>query len=71
MSAAVEKIPASRIADLDRLLSVREVCALMNVSRATVYNFLSAGVLQGVKIGRSRRFRTSEVEAYIARSAAA
>lgn len=46
------------------LLNTPELADYLNLSRATVYNLLSRG-LPSVKIGRSRRFRLSEVDAWL------
>lgn len=47
-----------------RLVSVTEVAAHYGVSRATIYNLLDRG-LPSIKIGRSRRFRLSDTDAWL------
>ena len=48
-----------------RLVTVEEVSERLSVSRAHVYNLMKVG-LPSVKVGRSRRFRMADVEAWIA-----
>lgn len=51
---------------MDRLLSIAEVAALLQVSRATIYRLTDDEGLPFVRIGdRTRRFRESEVEAWL------
>jgi excisionase family DNA binding protein len=52
----------------DRLLTVKEVAAWLRVSQAFVYAHASKErrpYLQSVKIGKSVRFRRTDVEAFI------
>ncbi len=51
-----------------RLLTLREVAELLNVSIRTVYRLVAGGVLPApVKIGRSTRFRPDDVERCVER----
>jgi excisionase family DNA binding protein len=45
----------------ERLLSVREVCALLEVHATTIYRFFRLGKLTKVKVGGSTRIYESEV----------
>lgn len=47
-----------------RLLTADELADHLNVSRAQVYNFLRLG-LPSLKLGRSRRFRLSDVSVWL------
>ena len=49
----------------DRLLSAPQLAERWGVSRAHVYNLMKRG-LPAVKIGRCRRFRLADCEAWIA-----
>jgi excisionase family DNA binding protein len=49
----------------EQLLTVQEVMGRLKVSRATVYRLIDGGTLRPVKIGKSVRFRPSEVSAII------
>jgi excisionase family DNA binding protein len=48
------------------LLTISEVCRLLSCSRATVYRMLQRGDLVSVGLGRSRRVRRSDLEAFVA-----
>jgi excisionase family DNA binding protein len=47
-------------------LTVTETANRLQISVATVYRLLAAGRLRSVKIGRSRRFPTGTVDAFVA-----
>ena len=47
-----------------RLLSAAELAEHYGICRASVYNLLNQG-LPSIKIGRSRRFRLAEVDAWL------
>ena len=53
-------------AGIDRLLSVEEVCALLNTSRTQLRRLTNGGQVRSVKAGSRRLFRASDVAAYIA-----
>ncbi len=60
---------SSELASL-QLLSISELCRLLNRSRSSIYRDVSAGHLpKPVKIGASTRFRVREVEAALQRAA--
>ncbi|MDA8035152.1 MAG: helix-turn-helix domain-containing protein [Actinomycetota bacterium] len=48
------------------LLSVAEAAELLGVSRAFAYELVLAGELPSVKLGRLRKVRRGELEAYVA-----
>lgn len=48
-------------------LTVREVCALLRVCKATVHKWIRTGELRSLKIGRSRRVRQTDLERFIER----
>ena len=48
------------------LLTVPEVGGVLAISRTKVYELLASGSLASVYIGRSRRIRVSDVEAFVA-----
>ena len=50
---------------IERLLTARELAALLGVSASTVLDWFEAGRLPGFKLGRVVRFRPSEVEAWL------
>mgnify|MGYP001821006760 CR=1 FL=1 len=51
--------------DLQPLLTVKEVAALLNTSVARVYDLASKKVLPVVKLGRSKRFDPDVLRAWI------
>lgn len=50
----------------DPLLKVAQVATLIGQGRTTTYGLIMSGQIPSVKIGRSRRVRKSDVEAYVA-----
>ncbi len=49
----------------DEFLTFNEVMAYLRVSRTTIYDWLNAGKLRAYKVGKSVRFKKSDVEAFI------
>lgn len=50
----------------ERFLTISEIADGLNVTRASVYNFIkSSDFPKGFKFGRVRRWKESEVEAWI------
>jgi len=47
-------------------VTVGEVARQLRVSNMTVYRLISAGELPALRIGRSYRLRTEDVDAYLA-----
>ena len=50
--------------DLD-LMTIREVCERLQISRNTVYSLLKRGDLEGVKVGRMWRIPDKSIWNYI------
>ena len=50
---------------MEELLTTNEVMAVLKVSRPTIYAIRERGDLEAVKIGKSVRFRKSDVEKLI------
>jgi excisionase family DNA binding protein len=62
--------PVGRVAPLlgvERLLTVRQVAALLGVCRATVYAMVESGVLPHLRLGSLIRFRPEDLAAALAR----
>lgn len=55
--------PSARVPQL--LLTLPEVGRVLAISRSKVYDLLNSNALPSVHIGRSRRVRFSDVEAFI------
>lgn len=52
--------------NLDPLLSIGEVLAVVGVSRSSVYAMIQRGAFPpGVKVGRARRWRRSEIATWL------
>jgi excisionase family DNA binding protein len=72
MSAPAESIvpvPAAPLAvpsdpDTARLVSAAELAKFYGVSRAHIYNLMNRG-MPSVKVGRCRRFRLAETDAWL------
>ncbi len=56
MSAATAKL----------LLTVEEAADLLNIGRTTVYALIRTGQITSVRVGRLRRLRPADIEAYTA-----
>ncbi|MFD7901043.1 helix-turn-helix domain-containing protein [Kitasatospora sp. NPDC059747] len=52
------------------LLTAEEAAEMLRIGRSTVYQLLANKELVSIKIGRSRRIRPADVEAYIERQVA-
>lgn len=50
---------------MDKLLTVADLCAFLQVSRSTVNRLVSAGEIPVVKIGGSIRFSPAAVERFV------
>jgi excisionase family DNA binding protein len=50
----------------DRFFTVAEVAARLRVSTMTVYRLIKAGELPAVRIGKSYRIRTDDLDRYLA-----
>ena len=46
---------------LETFLTIPEIMGKLKVSRSTVHRFIKSNNIQAAKIGRSRRFRTSDI----------
>lgn len=49
----------------EQLLTVDDLAAKLQLAKQTIYNRVSANEIPHVKIGRSLRFRPSEIERWI------
>ncbi len=52
-------------AESQLLFTVKEVAAILQISRTTVYELIYAGTLASVKIGACRRIRRVDLETYV------
>ena len=50
---------------LERLLTVKDIAALLQLSQVKVYRMISANTLPSIKIDGARRFKPSEVYTWI------
>ena len=51
------------------LVSPEEAASMLSVARSTVYVLMASGELPSVKIGKSRRLRVEDIEAFVDRLA--
>jgi len=51
--------------NIEKLLRGNEVARLLNISRSCAYSLMQSGVIPTVHIGKSRRVRPQDLEAYI------
>ena len=50
---------------MEQLLTTKETCAFLKISRLTLYRMLKAKKIAGCKVGRSWRFEKSVLEQWI------
>ena len=58
----------SNVVQIEKLLTVEEVVALLGISRSKLYQLVRDGSIATVKMGRSVRFRPSRVQEFVERS---
>jgi len=51
-----------------KLLTVKQVAEILQVTEQTVYNLMSRGKLEKVKVGRASRIEETELQEYINRN---
>ena len=51
----------------DLLLTVEQTASALNLGRTVVYQLLKEGLIESVKVGRSRRVPIDALEAYVAK----
>lgn len=66
MSKRVSSQPqAQQPVELEKLLTVKDIAEMFQLSIVKVYRMINSGGLPSVKIDRSRRFRPSDVQVFI------
>lgn len=50
------------------MLSINEAADVLGITRATVYRLLRTGELQSVRVGKRRKFRPEDLDAYLERN---
>lgn len=58
-------LPLFMKAEEDRLLTKAEVCAKLGIKPTSVWNLVQKGKLIAIKVGRSSRYKLSEVTAIL------
>ena len=54
----------------ESLLSVREACSLLKISKRKFYDLVRSGQVKAVRIGRALRFERNELSRFIRRASA-
>ena len=54
----------------DKMLNIKEVRELLDLSERTIFRLIKDGKLKGFKAGREWRFEQKDIDAYIARQRA-
>ena len=49
----------------EQLMSIRDVAEFLQLNQTTIYAWAQQGMLPGYKLGRTWRFRPSEIEAWL------
>jgi excisionase family DNA binding protein len=62
---SMPNLQPNSIAD-DHLLKVAEVSKIVKMSRPSIYRQIKGDTFPSVKVGKSRRFRNSDIQAWIA-----
>jgi len=55
--------------DNDEIMTAREVADFLRINLMTVYNLVNKGKLPAIRVGRSWRFRRSDLEALFRQAA--
>ena len=50
---------------MEQLLKVPDICERLKLSRSIVYELIASGELPSVAIGRSRRVREADLDAWV------
>lgn len=50
---------------MERLLKVRDICERLQMSRTIIYQMIASGEIRSVAIGRSRRVREADLDAWV------
>ena len=50
-----------------RLLTVKEACEYLNISKATLYKLIKKGDLKPIKLSNATRFDVNDIEEFIKR----
>lgn len=58
-------MPATITSSTDKLLTMREAAARLNISARTVWAMIQDGRLRAIRIGRAVRIAPAELERYI------
>ncbi|MHB8688965.1 MAG: excisionase family DNA-binding protein [Candidatus Dormibacteria bacterium] len=58
---------ASKLEELPRLLTVDEAARQLSIGRSHLYEYLLSGSLQSIRMGRSRRIATQDLDAFVQR----
>jgi len=56
---------ANKQLEVQRMLSYPQVCEIMGLSRSTLVKLVDAGAIRSVRIGKSRRVWSEDLQAYI------
>ena len=49
----------------EQLMSIKDVADFLQLNETTIYSWAQQGTLPGFKLGRTWRFRPSEIEAWL------
>jgi excisionase family DNA binding protein len=49
----------------EQFMSIRDVADYLQLNQTTIYAWAQQGILPGYKLGRTWRFRPSEIEAWL------
>lgn len=55
-------IPENPPVNPDKLISTKEVCTLLSISRVTVWNWEKKNILRPIRIGNMKRYRLTDIE---------
>lgn len=53
------------VTDMERLMTIDEVAAYMQVSRFTIYRLVKGRLIPGTKIGRQWRFQKEDINQWV------
>jgi excisionase family DNA binding protein len=53
---------------IQTLRTINEVAAYLGIGRTSVYRLVAAGELRAVRVGKRRRFRPEDIDAFLERN---
>lgn len=53
---------------MEQLLNAKQVAEKLNISKSSVYSYATQGFISAIKIGKTLRFESHEIDSFIERN---